>query len=58
MPKILKFIQDFFTNGETTDIIARCLLITVMTVVYFVVFYYAKKRNLNMLIWIVCVSRQ
>lgn len=27
-----------------------------MTVVYFVVFYYAKKRNLNMLIWIVCVS--
>ncbi|CCZ95585.1 uncharacterized protein BN495_00806 [Corallococcus sp. CAG:1435] len=56
MPKILKFIQDFFTNGETTDIIARCLLIAVMTVVYFVVFYYAKKRNLNMLIWIVCVS--
>lgn len=56
MPKILEFIQDFFTNGETTDIIARCLLIAVMTVVYFVVFYYAKKRNLNMLIWIVCVS--
>ena len=56
MPKILKFIQDFFTNGETTDIIARCLLIAVMTVVYFVVFYCAKKRNLNMLIWIVCVS--
>lgn len=56
MPKILKFIQYFFTNGETTDIIARCLLIAVMTVVYFVVFYYAKKRNLNMLIWIVCVS--
>lgn len=56
MPNILKFIQDFFTNGETTDIIARCLLIAVMTVVYFVVFYYAKKRNLNMLIWIVCVS--
>lgn len=56
MPKILKFIQDFFTNGEMTDIIARCLLIAVMTVVYFVVFYYAKKRNLNMLIWIVCVS--
>lgn len=56
MPKILKFIQDFFTNGETTDIIARSLLIAVMTVVYFVVFYYAKKRNLNMLIWIVCVS--
>ena len=56
MPKILKFIQEFFTNGETTDIIARCLLIAVMTVVYFVVFYYAKKRNLNMLIWIVCVS--
>ena len=56
MPKILEFIQDFFTHGETTDIIARCLLIAVMTVVYFVVFYYAKKRNLNMLIWIVCVS--
>ena len=56
MPKILNFIQEFFLNGETTDIIARCLLIAVMTVVYFVVFYYAKKRNLNMLIWIVCVS--
>ena len=50
-----EFIGEYF-SGSAADVIARCLLIIVLTLVYFVVFYYAKKRNLNMLIWIVCIS--
>lgn len=52
--KVLQFIKDYFTTGGIPGIIAKILLIVAITLVYFVVFYYARKRNLHALIGLVC----
>ena len=51
--KVLQFIKDYFTTGGIPGIIAKLLLIVAITLLYFVVFYYARKRNLHALIGIV-----
>lgn len=52
--KVLQFIKDYFTTGGIPGIIAKLLLVAAITLVYFVVFYYARKRNLHALIGLVC----
>lgn len=52
--KVLQFIKDYFTTGGIPGIIAKLLLVAAITLLYFVVFYYARKRNLHALIGLVC----
>lgn len=54
--KILDFFVGFFSDGEPYDIVAKMLLLVSLTILFFVVFYYAKKRNLQMLINVVCIA--
>lgn len=46
---ILKYIKDYFTAGSAFDIVGKVLLLLGVTLMYYVVFFYAKKHNLNML---------
>ncbi len=52
--KVIEFIKDYFADGGVANIIAKLLLIIAITLVYSVVFYYAKKRNLQVLVGIIC----
>ena len=50
--KLLEFVKEFFTTGDTMEIIAKVMAIIVVTAMYFVVFYYARKRNLQLVTYI------
>lgn len=56
MDKMMQFIVDFFTTGGVANILAKIFLIAAITLMYFVVFYYAKKRNLGMLTMLICLA--
>lgn len=53
---VLEYIKDYFTAGGVANIIAKMALILAMTLLYSVVFYYAKKRNLQVLIGLICAA--
>ena len=50
--KLLDFIKGFFTTGDIGEIIGKILAILIVTIMYFVVFYYARKRNLQLVTYI------
>ena len=52
----IQAIGDFFTTGGIASIVAKVLLILAVTVVYSVVFYYAKRHNLEVFISLVCAA--
>lgn len=54
--KILQYLIDYFTDGDIINLVAKAVLVVALTLVYFVVFYYSTKRNLNKFIAIVCVT--
>ncbi len=47
MHTFLEYIIKFFTTGEIMEIAAKISAILVITIMYFVVFLYARKRNLQ-----------
>ena len=49
---MLDYITKFFLC-KPIDLVAKILLILAVSAVYFFVFYYAKKRNLNAFVFIV-----
>ena len=53
---MIEYISKFFTIDDFGDLIAKVILVLLVATVYFVLFYYAKKRNLDALIWVVCAS--
>ena len=53
--KLLDFIKGFFTTGDIGEIIGKILAILIVTMMYFVVFYYARKRNLQLVTYIFVV---
>ncbi|MBQ2894193.1 MAG: diadenylate cyclase [Clostridia bacterium] len=50
--KLLEFIKEFFTTGDIMETVAKVLATLVITAMYFVVFYYARKRNLQLVSYI------
>lgn len=54
--KVLEYVKSYFTAGGAVGIVVKLVLIALLTWLYSVVFYYAKKRNLQMLINLVCVA--
>jgi diadenylate cyclase len=46
--RLLEFVKEFFTTGDVMDIVAKVIAILIVTAMYFVVFYYARKRNLQL----------
>lgn len=53
---MFEYINQFFTEGDIGAIIARVVLILGVTAVYFTLFYYTKKRNMDLLTVIEVVS--
>lgn len=53
---ILQYIIDYFTAGGIVNIVAKAVLLLGVTLVYFVVFYYAKKRNIKTFVTIITLS--
>ncbi|MBQ7914819.1 MAG: diadenylate cyclase [Clostridia bacterium] len=49
---MLEYIYNFFADVDIPTIVARCLLALIVAVFYFVAFYYAKKRNLEAIIYV------
>ncbi|MCM1289053.1 MAG: DNA integrity scanning protein DisA nucleotide-binding domain protein [Corallococcus sp.] len=56
MNKMIKAIVDYFTEGGIINIVAKVLLILAVTVMFAVVFCYAKKRNLEIFVSLVCAA--
>lgn len=56
MEEVVQFAKDYFATGDIGNFIARVLLLVAVTLVYFVVFYYAKKRNLGLLTFFICLA--
>lgn len=54
--KMIEAITKFFTEGGVVHIVARCLLIVAVAVMYSIVFCYAKKRNLEIFVSLVCIA--
>ncbi len=50
--RLLEFIKEFFTTGDIMEIVAKVMAILFVTAMYFVVFYYARKRNLQLVSYI------
>ena len=50
--KLLEFIKHFFTTGDIMEIVGKVLVMLIVTTMYFVVFYYARKRNLQLVTYI------
>lgn len=53
---IIDFLKKYFSVGDSGDwasLLARIALVAVITLLYSVIFYYAKKRNLHLLIWLI-----
>ena len=50
--KLLEFIKGFCATGDIMEIVGKVLAILVITAMYFVVFYYARKRNLQLVTYI------
>ena len=50
--KLLEFIKDFFTTGDIMETVGKVLAMLIITAMYFVVFYYARKRNLQLVSYI------
>lgn len=48
-----EFLQNLFTNVDAGTIVVRIIFAILLTFVYFMFFYYAKKRNLHMYTYIV-----
>lgn len=53
---MLKYIYNYFADVDIPTIVARCLLALVVALFYFVAFYYAKKRKLEALIYVLTTS--
>lgn len=53
---MLEYISKFFTEGDVGSIIAKVILILAVSLIYFTVFYYTKKRNLDLFTVIIAVS--
>ena len=52
---ILQYIIDYFSAGGIVNIVAKAVLLLGVTIVYFVVFYYAKKRNIKTFVTIITI---
>ena len=50
--RLLEFIKQFFTTGDILETVGKVLAILVVATMYFVVFYYARKRNLQLVSYI------
>ena len=50
--KLLEFIKEFFTTGDIMETVGKVLAMLIITAMYFVVFYYARKRNLQLVTYI------
>lgn len=50
--RLLEFIKQFFTTGDILETVGKVLAILVAATMYFVVFYYARKRNLQLVSYI------
>lgn len=53
---MLEYLSKFFTEGDIGSIIAKIVIILTVSAVFFTVFYYTKKRNLDLFTVIVVVS--
>lgn len=53
---MLEYINKFFTEGDAASIVAKVVLILGVATVYFTLFYYTKKRNMDLLTVIVVAS--
>ncbi len=51
-----EFLKDIFTNVDVNMIVTRIIFVAVFTCVFFLFFYYAKKRNLQLYTYIVIVA--
>ena len=56
MNKMIETIVKYFTGGGVINIVAKVLLILAVTVMFAVVFCYAKKRNLEIFVSLVCAA--
>lgn len=56
MEKVLQAIKTYFTDGGAANVCAKIFLLLTITALYFVVFYFAKKRNLGLFTALVCVA--
>jgi len=54
--KMVDTIIKYFTEGGIVNIVAKVLLILAVTVMFSVVFCYAKKRNLEVFVALVCIA--
>ena len=53
---MLEFLKEFFTQSQAATVVSRVIFIALATLVFFLFFYYAKKRNLQLFTIIVsCV---
>ncbi len=50
---MLDFLKNIFTNVDTKALVARIIFAVVLTFVYYLFFFYAKKRNLQLYTYIV-----
>ena len=53
---MLDFLKDFFTQLDVTTIVSRAVFVVLATFVFYLFFYYAKKRNLQLLTAVVCLA--
>lgn len=53
---IWQYVVNYFTAGGAINIVAKSLLLVGIAAMFYVVFYYAKKQNLNILIAFISVS--
>ncbi len=50
--KLLEFVKEFFTTGDIMQTVAKVMTILIATAMYFIVFYYARKRNLQLVTYV------
>lgn len=50
--RLLEFVKEFFTTGNIMEVVGKVLAILIVTAMYFVVFFYAHKRNLQLVSYI------
>ena len=50
---MVEFLKQFFTESAAATIIARVIFVLVATAMYFLFFYYARKRNMQLYTYIV-----
>lgn len=53
---MLEFVKDFISQLDLMTLVSRAIFVVLATLVYFLFFYYAKKRNLHLFTVVIALS--